>query len=37
MNKYKEFLNKEIAEEIFKCPTSFGGYQKIDPETFFAK
>lgn len=33
----KEFLNKEIAEEIFKCPTSFGGYQKIDPETFFAK
>lgn len=33
----KEFLNKEIADEIFKCPTSFGGYQKIDPETFFAK
>lgn len=33
----KEFLNKELAEEIFKCPTSFGGYQKIDPETFFAK
>ena len=33
----KEFLNKELAGEIFKCPTSFGGYQKIDPETFFAK
>ena len=32
----KAFLNKELAEEIFKCPTSFGGYQKIDPETFFA-
>ena len=33
----KEFLNKELAEDIFKCPTSFGGYQKIDPQTFFAK
>ncbi len=29
------FLGKEMAEEIFACPSSFGGYQKIDTETFF--
>lgn len=29
------FLGKALAEEIFACPSSFGGYQKIDTETFF--
>ncbi len=29
------FLGKELAEEIFACPSSFGGYQKIDTKTFF--
>lgn len=29
------FLGKEMAEEIFACDSSFGGYQKIDTETFF--
>ena len=29
------FLGQELAEEIFACPTSFGGYQKIDTKTFF--
>ena len=31
----KAFLGKELATEIFACPSSFGGYQKIDTETFF--
>ena len=31
----KAFLGKELAEEIFACPSSFGGYQKINTETFF--
>ena len=31
----KMFLGEELAEEIFACPSSFGGYQKIDPVTFF--
>ncbi len=31
----KMFLGQELAEEIFACPSSFGGYQKIDTETFF--
>ena len=31
----KMFLGKELAEEIFACPSSFGGYQKIDTATFF--
>lgn len=31
----KMFLGKELAEEIFACPGSFGGYQKIDTESFF--
>lgn len=29
------FNGKELASEIFACPTSFGGYVKIDTETFF--
>ena len=31
----QQFLGKELAEEIFACPSSFGGYQKIDIATFF--
>ncbi len=31
----KVFLGKELAEEIFACPGSFGGYGKIDTATFF--
>ena len=31
----KAFLGAELAEEIFACPSSFGGYQKIDTATFF--
>ena len=31
----KVFLGQELADEIFACPSSFGGYQKIDTETFF--
>ena len=31
----KQFLGAELAEAIFACPASFGGYQKIDTETFF--
>ena len=29
------FLGKELAEEIFACPSSFGGYQQIDTASFF--
>ena len=29
------FLGRELAEEIFACPSSFGGYQKIDTGSFF--
>ena len=29
------FLGKALAEEIFACPSSFGGYQKLDTDTFF--
>ena len=29
------FLGAELADEIFACPSSFGGYQKIDTNTFF--
>ncbi len=32
----KAFLGVELADEIFACPSSFGGYQKIDTATFFA-
>lgn len=31
----KAFLGKELADEIFAYPASFGGYQKIDTATFF--
>ena len=31
----KAFLGQELAEEIFACPSSFGGYRKIDTATFF--
>lgn len=31
----KAFLGKELADEIFAYPASFGGYQKIDTKTFF--
>ena len=30
------FLGKELSDEIFACPSSFGGYQKIDTASFFA-
>lgn len=33
----KAFLGAELAQEIFACPSSFGGYQKIDTATFFAQ
>lgn len=29
------FLGQELAGEIAACPSSFGGYQKIDTATFF--
>ena len=29
------FFGAELAEAIFACPSSFGGYQKIDTATFF--
>ena len=32
----QQFLGVALAEEIFACPSSFGGYGKIDTETFFA-
>ena len=31
----KMFLGQELAEAIFACPSSFGGYQKIDTKSFF--
>ena len=31
----KMFLGEELADEIFACGASFGGYQKIDTATFF--
>lgn len=31
----KQFLGKELAEEIFSCPGSFGGYGKVDTKTIF--
>ena len=30
------FFGKDLASEIFACPASFGGYRKIDVNTFFA-
>ena len=32
----KAFLGKELSDKIVSCPSSFGGYQKIDTATFFA-
>ena len=29
------FYGMDLAEEIFACPSSFGGYQKIDTAVFF--
>ena len=29
------FLGAALADEIFACPSSFGGYQKIDTAVFF--
>ncbi len=29
------FLGAELADEIFACPASFGGYQQIDTAEFF--
>ena len=29
------FLGKALAEEIFDCPLSYGGYGRIDTATFF--
>ena len=29
------FLGQELADAIFACPSSFGGYQKIDTASFF--
>ena len=31
----KQFLGTDLADAIFACPASFGGYQKIDTDTFF--
>lgn len=32
----KAFLGAELAEEIFTCPNSFGGYQKLDTAAIFS-
>lgn len=29
------FLGRGLAEEMFACPSSFGGYQKVDTAVFF--
>ena len=29
------FYGMDLADAIFACPSSFGGYQKIDTATFF--
>ena len=31
----RAFLEQELAEEIFSCPSSFGGYQKMETKKFF--
>ena len=31
----KMFLGQELAEAIFACSSSFGGYQKVDTASFF--
>ena len=30
----KAFLGKELADEIYAYPNSFGGYKKMNTETF---
>jgi len=30
------FLGQELANQIFACPSSFGGYQQIDTAAFFS-
>ena len=31
----QKFFGMDLADEIFACPSSFGGYKKIDTTTFF--
>ena len=31
----QKFFGMDLADKIFACPSSFGGYQKIDTATFF--
>ena len=31
----QKFYGMDLAEEIFACPSSFGGYGKVDTATFF--
>ena len=31
----QKFFGLDLADEIFACPSSFGGYQKIDTASFF--
>lgn len=31
----RAFLGKELAGQMFECPYSYGGYQRIDTQTFF--
>ena len=31
----RAFYGVDLAEAIFACPSSFGGYQRIDTQTFF--
>ena len=33
----RAFLGEELASDIFAAPAAFGGYQKIDTGSFFAK
>ena len=33
----RAFLGKPLADEIYSCPQSYGGYQKIDVNTFFSQ
>ena len=32
----QKFFGMDLADAIFACPSSFGGYQKIDTKTFFS-
>ncbi len=33
----QKFFGMDLAEEIFACPSSFGGYQKVDTAAFFGQ